>query len=272
MVGIAVGVTVGSVDGTGVGTIDGKKLGAGDGSVVGRAVGLYVTRETPAAPETATLPMQPVLDKQPSRMMYVCVGMPAGTVYCTCAQTSLPEMQTAGGSSPFPVSSYITSTPVAEYTRSVVWPEHIAAGYSGLHMETVKVCSALARTPHVGVLTVSVLVCEASKTLHTKVEVGSVVGTGEGTKEGAVGLTVGRAEGEPAGFVGFAVGRALGAGVGFEVVGCRVGTDEGTGDDRTVGNGLGCGEGIAVGGGDRLTVGRGVGNSEGARVGTAEGP
>lgn len=266
------GATEGSDDGTGVGIIDGIKLGAGDGSMVGRAVGLYVTRETPVAPEMATLPMQPVFETQPSRMTYVCVGVLAGTVYCTCAQTSLPEIQTAGGLLPVPVSSYTTSTPVAEYTRNVVCPEHVAAGYSGLHMDTVKVCPALARTPHVGVLKVSALVCDASNTLHTKVEVGRMVGAGEGTTEGAVGLTVGRAEGKPAWFVGFAVGRELGPGVGFEVVGCNVGTDEGAGDDRMVGDGLGCREGIAVGAGDTPTEGRGVGNSDGARVGTAEGP
>ena len=96
-------------------------------------------------------------------MMYVCDGVLAGTVYCTCAHTLDPEMHAAGGLSPFPVSSYTTSTPAAVYTRRVVFPVHVAPVNSAPHIDTVNVCPALAVTPHTGSFLVSVLVWLAVK-------------------------------------------------------------------------------------------------------------
>ena len=98
---------------------------------------------------------------QPSWIRYVCVAMPTGTVYRTCAHTLPPLIHTAGGRLPVPVSSYTTSTPPGVYTRSVVWPEHVAPGYSAPHMDTVKVCPALAVTPHSAKFLTSALVFEA---------------------------------------------------------------------------------------------------------------
>ena len=92
----------------------GRIVGVELGIRVGVGVGLYVTRDTPAAPEMAARPEHDVEPMQPSRMRYVCDGVPAGTVYCTCAHTLVPEMHAAGGLSPLPVSSYTTSTPGAE--------------------------------------------------------------------------------------------------------------------------------------------------------------
>ena len=117
VVGTGVGEADGAV-GNVVGTcVVGVKVGAEEGTSValkvGAAVGEYVTRDTPL-PAMATRPVHAVEPVQPSRMMYVCDGTPAGTVYCTCAHVVDPEMHAAGGLSPFPVSSYTTSTPAAE--------------------------------------------------------------------------------------------------------------------------------------------------------------
>ena len=60
-----------------------------------------------------------------------------------------------------PVSSYTTSTPIAEYTRSAVWPVHVAPEYNALHMLTVNVCPALAVTPHIACLVTSLFVFES---------------------------------------------------------------------------------------------------------------
>ena len=129
--GLAVGSALGSAEGIAVvgrrvGTELGEKLGTcvvgaqvgaeegtGVALKVGPAVGEYVTRDTPA-PAITALPEHAVEPVQPSRIMYVCCGAPAGTVYCTCAHTLVPEMHAAGGLSPLPVSSYTTSTPIAE--------------------------------------------------------------------------------------------------------------------------------------------------------------
>ena len=113
------GFAVGSADGFAlglavVGSRVGTELGAGVALKVGAAVGEYVTRDTPAAPEMAARPVHDVEPVQPSRMRYVCDGAPFGTVYCTCAHVVDPEMHAAGGLSPLPVSSYTTSTPAAE--------------------------------------------------------------------------------------------------------------------------------------------------------------
>jgi hypothetical protein len=117
VVGTGVGETDGAV-GSVVGTcVVGAKVGAEEGTgvalKVGAAVGEYVTRDTPL-PAMATSPVHVVEPMQPSRMMYVCDCVYAGTVYCTCAHTLVPEMHAAGGLSPLPVSSYTTSTPAAE--------------------------------------------------------------------------------------------------------------------------------------------------------------
>ena len=64
-----------------------SELGAGVTGNVGAAVGVYVTSFTPAGPAMTAVPEQIVAPMQPSRMMYVCSGVPAGTVYCTCAHT-----------------------------------------------------------------------------------------------------------------------------------------------------------------------------------------
>ena len=112
--GLAVGSALGSAEGIAVvGRRVGTELGAGVALKVGAAVGEYVTRDTPA-PAITALPEHAVEPVQPSRMMYVCDCVFAGTVYCTCAHTLVPEMHAAGGRSPVPVSSYTTSTPVAE--------------------------------------------------------------------------------------------------------------------------------------------------------------
>jgi len=156
-VGNELGKILETAEGAKVGTEDGRTVGAGVALNVGCAVGEYVTRPTPT-PEMATCPLHAVDPVQPSRMMYVCAGVPVGTVYCTCAHTLPPEMHAAGGRLPVPVSSYTTSTPLAEYTRSVVEPVQLAPAYSAPHMLTVNVCPALADTPHTGSLPVSVLV------------------------------------------------------------------------------------------------------------------
>ena len=122
-----------------------------------------------------------------------------------------------------PVSSYTTSTPVAEYTRSAVWPVQLAPAYSALHMLTTNVCPALAVTPHMASREVSEFVFESRYAPHRPVDVGRTVGTVDGAGEGAVGVNVGGAEGCPGTTEGLAVGSVEGAGVGLEVVGSNVG-------------------------------------------------
>ena len=148
IVGLAVGNALGCGDGCGVvGSIVGTLLGLSEGlaegkaegcalvgeavgamvgmllgaavAIVGAAVGLYVTSCTPA-PATTAIPEHVDEPVQPSWIKYVCIAVPAGTVYCTCAQRSVSEMHCAGGPAPLPVSSYTTSTPPGVYTRSVV--------------------------------------------------------------------------------------------------------------------------------------------------------
>ena len=162
-VGCVLGNAVGSAEGQGVGGIVGCALGhavgSADGVCVGSGVGAYVTSCTPA-PATTAKPEHDDEPMQPSWIRYVCVTVPAGTVYCTCAQKSLPDMHAAGGRLLVPVSSYTTSTPPGVYTRSVVWPEHIAPENIAPHMDTVKVCPALAVTPHSAKFLTSALVLE----------------------------------------------------------------------------------------------------------------
>ena len=108
-----VGGTVGNADGRAV-VGEGVEPAMGMAvAVVGAAVGAYVTSCTPA-PATTAVPVQAVAPVQPSSIRYVCAGVPAGTVYCTCAHTLPPVMHCAGGRLPVPVSSYTTSTPVDE--------------------------------------------------------------------------------------------------------------------------------------------------------------
>ena len=81
-VGLAVGANVGITDGWPVvGNAVGIALGAGVIVKVGVAVGRLVTTLTPAAPTMAARPLQVVVPEHPSRIMYVCVGVPAGIVY-----------------------------------------------------------------------------------------------------------------------------------------------------------------------------------------------
>ena len=122
-----------------------------------------------------------------------------------------------------PVSSHTTSTPAAEYTRSTVEPVHEAPGYSALHMLTVNVWPALAITPQVGYLTVSVLVWPAVYNRQDIEEVGIRVAADVGATVGAVGRADGEAESWPAAIVGMAVGNAEGSAEGRAVVGRRVG-------------------------------------------------
>ena len=87
-----------------------------------------------------------------------------------------------------PVSSYTTSTPVGEYTRSTVWPVHLAPAYSALHRLTVNVWPALAVTPQVASYRVSVFVLRESTNMpHRPIEVGANVGVAVGVADGAVG-------------------------------------------------------------------------------------
>jgi hypothetical protein len=136
-------------------------------------------------------------------------------------------MQAEGGRLPVPVSSYTTSTLVAEKTRRVVEPVHEAPAYNAPHMLTVNVWPALAVTPHTGSLLVSVLVWLPVNSWQDRADVGATVGVTEGTAVGAVGCVVGVAVGTPAATVGPAVGKALGMADGFAVVGLKVGIDEG---------------------------------------------
>ena len=156
-VGTELGAAVAPLVGARVGKAVGTELGAAVATMVGAKVGAYVTKARPA-PATTTVPVHAVDPTQPSRIWYVCGGVLAGTVYCTCAHTLPPAKQAAGGLSPFPVSSYTTSTPDAEYTRNTVWPKHVAPAYSALHIDAVNVCPALAVTPQSAKLVVSALV------------------------------------------------------------------------------------------------------------------
>ena len=109
--GLQLGGAVGGIEGC-PGPVVGTAVGAADGAE-GAGVGVYVTSCTPA-PATTAVPVQPLIWTQPSSIRYVCVGVPAGTVYCTCAHELAPEMHCAGGRAPVPVSSYTTSTPAVE--------------------------------------------------------------------------------------------------------------------------------------------------------------
>ena len=112
VVGRSVGMLVGMTVGKGwVGRADGVAVGAALGAV-GVAVGAYVTSCTPA-PDTTAVPEHDVLPWQPSWIRYVCVAVPAGTVYCTCAHELPLSLHAAGGWLPEPVSSYATSVPDA---------------------------------------------------------------------------------------------------------------------------------------------------------------
>ena len=107
-VGLAVGPAVGTpasivglADGSADGSSDGRAVvglivGMGDGRRVGNedgaGVGAYVSSFTPAGPAITAVPEHVVAPMQPSRMMYVCKAVPAGTVYCTWAHEFEPEM------------------------------------------------------------------------------------------------------------------------------------------------------------------------------------
>lgn len=168
-------------------------------------------------------------------------------------------MQTAGGISAVPVSSYTTSTPCASYTRKTVEPVHVAPTEpnSAGHMDTVNVWPALAVRPHLAELEfVSTLVpAVIANGGHALVVVGAAVGSALGRGLGAVGRAVGGGVGVSLFIVGLAVGNALGCGVGRMVVGNIVGTDDGVKD------------GLGV----ELTEGIGVGSELGAIVGASVG-
>jgi hypothetical protein len=110
-VGLRLGGVVGGIDGS-PGPVVGITVGSADGAD-GTGVGAYVTSCTPA-PDTTVVPEHNVMPSQPSWIRYVSVAVLAGTVYCTCAHTLPPDVHAAGGRPPVPVSSYTTSTPVAE--------------------------------------------------------------------------------------------------------------------------------------------------------------
>ena len=115
---------MGSDVGTCVGALLGDGVGRAEvGTAVGDGVGAYVTSCTPA-PATTAIPEHVNDPVQPSWIKYVCVAVPAGTVYCTCAHAVVPSPEThaVGAPAPLPVSSYTTSTPPGVYTRSVVFP------------------------------------------------------------------------------------------------------------------------------------------------------
>ena len=149
-----------------------------------------------------------------------------------------------------PVSSYTTCTPADVKTRRVVEPVHVAPAKRARHVLTVKVWPALADTPQVGSLFVSVFVWLAVNSWQDKAEVGARVETMLGSGVGCVGPAVGKAEGQPGGVVGLAEGSAVGKTEGFAVVGSSVGT----GDGRRVG----IVEGVRVGQTVGVEVGSGV--------------
>ena len=185
-------------------------------------------------------------------------------MYCTCAHAVVPspELHCDGGPAPLPVSSYTTSTPPGVYTRSVVFPKQDAPEYSALHMDTVKVCPALAVTPHSAKFVTSALVLEALNAPHASAEVGATVGTALGCGLGAVGWAVGGDDATPGPVVGFAVGSDDGAGVGEAVVGSSVGRLLGVNEGDAVGVAVGANVGRAVG----ALLGVGVGIALGALV------
>ena len=197
-----------------------------------------MTKLTPV-PEIAACPLQTDEPVQPSLIKYVCCGVPAGTVYCTCAHTLPPVMHAIGGWLPEPVSSYTTSTPTDEYTRNTVCPVQLAPGYIALHIDTVNVWPALAITPQTGSFDVSVLVWLPENRPQNETDVGAIVGTELGAGVGAVGLAVGIADGSPGGMLGLAVGNELGFGEGRAVVGTSVGTELGAAVLPAVGAGVG---------------------------------
>ena len=144
-VGLKVGILEGVIEGGTVGkevvaTIVGEAVGRLEGRAVGDKVGGNVTKRIPWTPEIAAFPEQVELPIHPSLIIYCWRGVPAGTVYCTCAQTFSAKMHGDGGLSPVPVSSYTTSTPDAVYMRIVVCPWQKAPGYIAAHMDTVNVC------------------------------------------------------------------------------------------------------------------------------------
>ena len=89
-------------------------------------------------------------------------------------------MQPGGGPAPEPVSSYVTSTPDDVNTRITVCPVQEAVGKLLLHILTTTLCPADAITPHVGSLSVSVLVFFA---LHAPQSC-TLVAAGVGTEVG----------------------------------------------------------------------------------------
>ena len=129
---------------------------------------------------------------------------------------------------PVPVSSYATCVPVALKMRIVVAPVHDALANNAPQVLTVKVCPALAVTPHKAKLEASAFISLARIGPHRFVDVGAWLGTG-------VGAGVGTTDGEGLGAaVGNCVGNGDGLGEGADE-GCCVGSCEGSGEGATVG-------------------------------------
>jgi hypothetical protein len=164
--------------------------------------------------------------------MYVCVVVPAGTVYCTCAH--VPH-EAGAKTPPEPVLPYTTSAPTALKMRIVVEPEHVALESKELHMLATNVWPAEAVTPQVAKLTVSDPVFEEAKGGHSSKLVGAAVGNGEGLGVGAVGAGEGFGVGKKACTVGAMVGNTVGIAVGGAVVGPNVGKKVGEKDGFAVG-------------------------------------
>jgi hypothetical protein len=176
-------------EGAGEGRVVGGKLGGAEGE----GVGAKLTTVTPF-PATADLPWQPVeVLKQPCQITYVCVGVPAGTVYWICAQRPQADGATP---EPEPVLSYITSVKdpflvsVPNMRRTVVPPEQVAPGKNWLHILTTKRVPADAVTPHVATLVVSAMVfAKGPNALQNPTAVGA------GVTVGALGAGVGEGVG-----------------------------------------------------------------------------
>jgi hypothetical protein len=251
-------------EGAGEGRVVGGKLGGAEGE----GVGAKLTTVTPF-PATAALPWQPVeVPKQPSQITYVCVGVPAGTVYWICAQSPQADGATP---EPGPVLSYITSVKdpvlvsVPNMRRTVVPPEQVAPGKNWLHILTTKRVPADAVTPHVATLVVSAMVfAKGPNALQNPTAVGAGVTVAVGSGDGAVGLAEGFGDGKKACPVGLGVGNTVGIAVGGAVTGALVGIGDGTMEGIDVGAAVCEAVGAAVGAGF-------VGAADGAGVGNAEG-
>jgi len=107
VVGMFVGEKEGNAVGATVGSETGLAEGAGVGMRVGCCVGGKAIAVTPVEPipATAKRPVQDVAPMHPCSTINVCLGVPAGTVNCTCAHESAPLIHCGGGGLFGPMSS-----------------------------------------------------------------------------------------------------------------------------------------------------------------------